>query len=111
MAEPIRAPLVLEGAELVGDGREPGPDVAQGQCGPVGEVALCGRAVSGEVAQRELGERVGAVEAAGLGRPFGEQRIRVIDTSERAATDQPRELCVGDHHHEALALRGQALVS
>ena len=88
--------------------RYPAPCLACCHSGPPGEVLdLCG-AVAAEVAERELGERLGAIHRGYLGHPLFEQRIGELLSSPGPAHDELVQLCTEKEVGEALALGGNA---
>ena len=76
--------------ELAGDGRQPGPGVPEGEARPLGQVALVGRGVAGQVAAGQLGERPVAVGGGGwLPQPVVDQHPGLVALDDRAPDGQP----------------------
>ena len=80
---PERTPVVLERREPIAGDFDPMTDVGEGERGPVGEVALGRRPVTGEVPPRQLAEGLVPVQPAGRRRTLGEQGVRVLVTRGR----------------------------
>ena len=107
---PEGAPVVLERVELITHLLQAGAHVGEGERRPVGEVPFGRRAVPGEVAQGELGQRLGPLEPARCRHPLAHQRVGVLAVDDASAADQPAQLGVGQQDHQHLpAARDTAL--
>jgi len=99
---PEGAAVVLERCETFAGDAETTAGVADGDRRPVREIALGGGPVPGEVPQRQLGERLVAIQPAGVRHPLGVRRVRVLVTERTAAADDPVQLEVGEEDHQRL---------
>ena len=87
-AVPERAPVVLERRESIGRGLDATARVGEGERRPVAQVLRGRGTVPGDVARRDLRERLVAVEPARTGRAFGDQRVGVLAFHDRSAAEQ-----------------------
>src|SRR3990170_892672 len=99
---PERSAVVIEGGKQVLNLRAASAHVAERERRPVREIALRGGAVTREVSQRQLGERLGAVQTPGRGHPIGEGRVRVHPVNPPTAAYEPVQLEQGEQEHQQL---------
>ncbi len=97
---PVRAAVVVEPVKPIRDRGDASPDVGEREARPVGEVPLRGRSVVREVADRQFGERLAALQLARSWDALGEQGVRVLAFARAAAADQRAQLRVREQHHE-----------
>ena len=102
---------MIEGGKPVTDLGEAASYVAERQRRPVGEVTLGGGTVTGEVPQRELGERLVAVQPPRRRHPVGERCVRVRPLEPPTAADEPVQLEEGEQEHQHLPARLDALAA
>ena len=108
---PERAPVVLERLEPVSHLRQTGAHITEWERGPVGQVALGRRAVTGEVAQGQLSECLAAVETARGRNPIGEQGVGVRAVGGgTAAADQCLQFELGEEDRQRVGLEVEARV-
>jgi hypothetical protein len=102
---------VVTVGEPPGDGRQAAPRVAQRQPRPLGQVAFGRRAVTGQVAGRQFGERTVPVERRrppwpGRGaKPVPDQRVGVLAPGHRAPHSDPAQARQHEQVDDRLALR------
>ena len=99
---PEGAAIVVERLEPITHLLQAGAHVVQGERRPVRQVPFGRRAVPGEIAQRDLGQRLGPAEPARCRHALGQQRVAVLAVDEASAADQPVQLDVGQQDHQHL---------